>query len=166
VTALAVTSQNQEPDALRQRPRVHGRQQPRRRHRAPLLQHLPPTDDRRPVNAATPSTTANTLVTKKGRRECRTCKNEKARDWYRRKAKPKRSASAPPGNGPSHTNHARDSSSLRPAVTMPDTSQCQRCGDPADHNAGTADAICDPCQTRQQRRAARQRYALAIGTRP
>jgi hypothetical protein len=111
-----------------------------------------------------PFDAANTLVTKKGRRECRTCKNEKARDWYRRKAGPKTVSDRTPRQRT--TTPTTPAPSSRPAVTMPDTSQCQRCGDPADHNAGTADAICDPCQTRQHRRAARRRYAVAIGTRP
>lgn len=123
---------------------------------------------------------ANTLVTKKGRRECRTCKNEKARDWYRRNAGPKAvtaertprkrttTPSAPtPNSRPvgtdQHTEGVDNVNTLRPAVTMPDTTRCQRCGDPADHNAGTADAICDPCQTRQHRRAARRRLA-ALGS--
>lgn len=120
---------------------------------------------------------ANTFVTSKGRRECRTCRNENARNLYRRKVGPKTvtertprtrattsSAPAPnprPVGTNQHTEGLYNVQTLapRPAVTLPDTTLCQRCGDPADHNAGTADAICDPCQTRQQRRAARRRLA-------
>lgn len=121
---------------------------------------------------------ANTYLTKSGRRLCHTCKKEKERDWYRRHAQPKavrpkrtppkRTTTAPPpapnprpvGTN-QHTEGADNVNTLAPcpAVTLPDTAQCQRCGLPADHNTGTPDAICDPCQTRQQRRAARQRYA-------
>lgn len=133
-----------------------------------------------------PFDAANTFVTTSGTRECRTCKNEKARNLYRRKVGPKAERaprkrttaqstetklenlqldSAPTGESIEGLKNLQ-ALAPRPAVTMPDTTRCQRCGDPADHNAGTADAICDPCQTRQHRRAARQRYALAIGTRP
>jgi hypothetical protein len=109
---------------------------------------------------------ANTFVTNKGRRECRTCRNEKERDRYRRNAKPKavtaqstprQRTPAPPPPAPVSIRHTLRAN--RPAVTLPDTTHCQRCGQTAGHNIGTPDAICDACQTRQQRREARQRYA-------